>query len=77
MSHSPTIRFSHSSQIANAASAATDSTAMRMPTVEAVCHCAPVERPKSQGEKNRIMPRSKFPTSQSLALDQSSTETLP
>jgi len=31
-----------------------------------------VEKPKSQGEKNRIMPRIKFATSQSFALDQSS-----
>jgi hypothetical protein len=31
-----------------------------------------VEKPKSQGEKNRIMPRIKSATSQSFALDQSS-----
>jgi len=31
-----------------------------------------VEKPKSQGEKNRIMPRIKFAMSQSFALDQSS-----
>jgi hypothetical protein len=56
MSVRPAIRLSHSSQTANAASAAVDSTAMKIAMIEAVCHCAPVDGPKSQGEKNRIMP---------------------
>ena len=53
----PAIRLSHSSQTAKAASAAIDSTAMIIPKMEAVCHCAPVDRPNSQGEKNRTTPR--------------------
>ena len=65
MSHSPAIRLSHSSHTANAASAATASTAMSRPMVV----CAPADRPKSQGEKNRLLPNSRFATSQSLALD--------
>ena len=65
MTHSPAIRLSHSSHTANAASAATASTAMNRPMVV----CAPADRPKSQGEKNRLLPNSRFATSQSLALD--------
>ena len=38
------IRMNHSSQTANAASAAIESTAMMMPTIEAVCHSAPEEK---------------------------------
>lgn len=45
---------------------------MQIPTVAAVCHCAPAEGPNSQGEKNTIMPRNRFATSQSFGLDQSS-----
>jgi hypothetical protein len=45
---------------------------MKIPVIEAVCHWAPADRSNSQGEKNRIMLRIRFTTSQSLALDQSS-----
>ena len=44
---SSAIKLSHSSQTAKAASAAIDSTAMRIPMVDAACHCTPVERSKS------------------------------
>src|SRR5262249_36095460 len=54
------------------ASAAIDDTAMNIPMIEAVCHCAPAERPNSQGEKNRITLRTKLATSPSFGLDQSS-----
>src|SRR5262245_14622927 len=68
----PAPRLTHSSQTAKAASAAIDDTAMNIPMIDAVCHCAPAERPNSHGEKNRIMPRIKLATSPSFALDQSS-----
>src|SRR5580700_2871122 len=69
---SPAIRLSHSSQTANAASAAIDSTAMMIPAIDAVCICAPLDRSNSQGEKNRTPLNSKLATSQSRTLDQSS-----
>src|SRR6516225_802654 len=72
MSHSPATKLSHSSQTAKAASAAIDSTAIKSPMIDAICRGAPAERLNSQGEKNRIVPKSRFTTSQSLALDQSS-----
>src|SRR6516225_443686 len=72
MSHSPAAKLSHSSQTAKAASAAIDSTAIKSPMIDAICRGAPGERLNSQGEKNRIVPKTRFATSQSLALDQSS-----
>ena len=64
--------MSHSSQIANAASAAIDDTAMKIPMTEAVWQGAPAGRLNSHGEKNNTMPSIKFATSQSLGLDHSS-----
>jgi hypothetical protein len=64
--------MNHSSQTAKAASAAIDSTAMMIPTVDAVCHWAPEDKSKSHGEKKRTPPRIRFTTSQSRMLDQSS-----
>src|SRR5215469_192225 len=68
----PAIKMNHSSQIAKAASAAIESTAMMIPTVEAVCHWAPEDKSKSQGEKKSTLPRTRFTTSHNLTLDQSS-----
>src|SRR5580704_19558291 len=69
---SPAASVSHSSHIANAASAAIDDTAMKIPIIDAVWQGAPAGRLNSHGEKNKTMPSIKFATSQSLALDHSS-----
>ena len=45
---------------------------MKIPVIDAVCQVGPADEPNSQGEKNKIMPRDKFTTSQSLTLDHSS-----
>src|SRR5262249_44322443 len=69
--HNPTIRFSHSSQTANAASAAIASTAMITPTILAFTAAVLPANPKIQGDTNRNAPRIRFATSQYLALVQS------
>jgi len=43
--------------------------------IDAVCRGAPAGRLNSQGEKNKIVPKEKFTTSQILALDHSSMMT--
>src|SRR6266568_2742565 len=72
--HSPTMRFSHSSQTANAASAAIASTAMTMPETKAFSETFPASNPNIQGEKNRNAPRTKFATSHNFALVQFSIQ---
>jgi hypothetical protein len=67
MSQSPAINLSHSSQTAKAASAVIDCTAMKSPMIDAVCRGAPANRPNSQGEENRIVPKDTFTTLQSFA----------
>src|ERR1700674_3677552 len=66
--HNPTMRFSHSSQIAKAARAATASTAIAMPAILAFSEAFPASNPNIQGEKNRHAPRIRFATSQNFAL---------
>src|SRR5262249_23077589 len=66
--HAPTIRLSHSSQTANAASAAKDIAAMTIPLITGFCNAAPLGKPKIQGDAKRITPRIRLATSQSLAL---------
>ena len=68
ISASPAPRLSHSSQICEGSKRGNRCTAMNIPMIEAVCHCAPAERPNSHGEKNRIMPRIRLATSPSFAL---------
>src|SRR5690242_13654221 len=69
--HNPTIRFSHSSQTANAASASIASTAMTTPTMLAFSAALVPLNPKIQGETNRNAPRIRLATSQYLAFVQS------
>ncbi len=63
MTHSPTIRLSHSSQTAKAVSAATDSAAIKCPAIAAVCRGVPRDRLNSQGEKKRIIPKRRLEAS--------------
>src|SRR5436305_3452564 len=51
--HIPTIRLSHSSQIANAASAMIASTAITTPAIWAFPEVLPASNPKIQGEKKK------------------------
>ena len=73
--HNPTMRFSHSSQTANAASAAIASTAMTMPAIMAFSEALPASNANIQGEKNRIAPRTRFATSHNFAFVQFSIMT--
>src|SRR3982074_2005336 len=61
--HNPTMRFSHSSQIAKAARAA-----IAMPAILAFSEAFPASNPNIQGEKNRHAPRIRLATSQNFAL---------
>src|SRR5258707_11389431 len=73
--HNPTMRFSHSSQTANAASAAIASAAMTMPAIMAFSEALPASNPNIQGEKNRNAPRTRLATSHHFAFVQFSIMT--
>src|SRR6266568_3464743 len=68
--HKPTIRFSHSSHTAKAASAAMASTAIAIPAMYAFWEAAPASKPNIQGEQNRNAPRIRFATSHNFAFVQ-------
>src|SRR6266478_6224479 len=68
--HNPTMRFSHSSHMANAASAAIASAAMAMPAILAFSEALPASNPNIQGETNKIAPRIRFATSHNFAFVQ-------
>src|ERR1700745_381518 len=73
--HKPTMRFSHSSQTANAAKAAIASTAITMPAIKAFSEAIPVPYPNIHGEKNRMAPRIRLATSHHFAFVQFSIMT--
>src|SRR5882757_8701542 len=69
--HNPTIRFSHSSQTANAANAAIARIAITRPERVAFWEIFPAAKPNIHGETNRIAPRTRLATSHNFALVQS------
>src|SRR6202011_3248900 len=68
--HNPTTRFSHSSQTANAASAAIARIAMTRPEMVAFSETLPAAKPNSHGEATRIAPRTRLATSHNFAFVQ-------
>src|SRR6266404_6316699 len=68
--HNPTMRFSHSSQMANAVSAAIAIATMAIPAILAFPEALPASNPNIQGETNKIAPRIRFATSHNFAFVQ-------